>query len=287
MVVFVKDISPVMDTGDLWGWIFNMDLRTKWLQQLLSLKENEHLEFKEAKNRFDFEELVKYCAALANEGGAKVVLGVSDRVPRKVVGSAAFSSIERTKAGLIERLRLRIDVEEIPHPDGRILVFHIPSRPLGMPVSYKGAYWMRGGEDLVPMTVDQIRRILEEAAPDYSAETCPGASLADLEQPAIEDFRKRWMKKSKNDALQNLTEVQLLTDAELIVDKQVSYAALILFGSRKALGKLLPQAEIIFEYRSTETTGPAQQRLEYRQGFFGIYDALWNTINLRNDLQHF
>ncbi|MEI7673298.1 MAG: ATP-binding protein [Deltaproteobacteria bacterium] len=264
-----------------------MDLRTKWLQQLLSSKENEHLEFKEAKNRFDFEELVKYCAALANEGGGKVVLGVSDRVPRKVVGSAAFSSIERTKAGLIERLRLRIDVEEISHSDGRILVFHIPSRPLGMPVSYKGAYWMRGGEDLVAMTVDQIRRILEEAAPDYSAEICPGASLADLEQPAIEDFRKRWMKKSKNDALQNLTEVQLLADAELIVDKQVSYAALILFGSRKALGKLLPQAEIIFEYRSTETTGPAQQRLEYRQGFFGIYDALWNTINLRNDLQHF
>ncbi|MFZ4441448.1 MAG: helix-turn-helix domain-containing protein, partial [Syntrophales bacterium] len=202
-----------------------MDLRTKWLQQLLSSKENEHLEFKEAKNRFDFEELVKYCAALANEGGGKVVLGVSDRVPRKVVGSAAFSSIERTKAGLIERLRLRIDVEEIPHPDGRILVFHIPSRPLGMPVAYKGAYWMRGGEDLIPMTVDQIRRILEEAAPDYSAEICPGASLADLEQPAIEDFRKRWMKKSKNDALQNLTEVQLLADAELIVDKQVSYAA--------------------------------------------------------------
>ena len=46
-----------------------MDLRTKWLQRLLSSKENEHLEFKEAKNRFDFEELVKYCAALANEGG--------------------------------------------------------------------------------------------------------------------------------------------------------------------------------------------------------------------------
>ena len=43
------------------------------------------------------------------------------------------------------------------------------------------------------------------------------------------------MKKSKNDALQNLTEVQLLAGAGVIVGKQVSYAALILFGNRKAL----------------------------------------------------
>ena len=31
-------------------------------------KEDEHLEFKEAKQNFHFEKLVKYCAALANEG---------------------------------------------------------------------------------------------------------------------------------------------------------------------------------------------------------------------------
>lgn len=38
--------------------------------------ENEYLEAKEARNRFDFEELVRYCAALANEGGGTVVLVV-------------------------------------------------------------------------------------------------------------------------------------------------------------------------------------------------------------------
>ena len=47
--------------------------------------ENEHLEFKEAKNRFDFEKLVGYCVALANERGGKMILGVSDKLPRKVV----------------------------------------------------------------------------------------------------------------------------------------------------------------------------------------------------------
>lgn len=59
--------------------------------QWLSGREDEHLEFKEAKNRFDFEEIARYCAALANEGGGKMILGVTDAVPRKVVGSNALS----------------------------------------------------------------------------------------------------------------------------------------------------------------------------------------------------
>ena len=37
-------------------------------------KESEHLEFKEAKIRYDFEELTRYCAAIANEGGGMIIL---------------------------------------------------------------------------------------------------------------------------------------------------------------------------------------------------------------------
>ena len=99
----------------------------------LEAKEDEHLEFKEAKNRYDFEKLVRYCSALANEGGGKFVLGISDQRPRRVVGSQAFLNLERTKAGLIERFRLRIDALEVQHPDGRVVIFDVPSRPVGMP----------------------------------------------------------------------------------------------------------------------------------------------------------
>ncbi len=75
----------------------------------------------------------------------------------------------------------------------------------------------------------------------------------------------------------------MLEDAELLVDGGVTYAALILLGTRKAQGIHLAQAEAIFEYRSKETSLPFQQRKEYRKGFFLYYDDLWNTINLRND----
>src|ERR1700679_1097600 len=96
------------------------------LHRWLAAKEDEHLEFKEAKANFHFEKLVKYCAALANEGGGSIVLGVTDKRPRRVVGSQVFTDLERTKAGLIERLRLRIEADEITHPDGRVLVFTAP-----------------------------------------------------------------------------------------------------------------------------------------------------------------
>lgn len=159
------------------------------VNQLLHAKEDEHLECKEAKNRFDFEKLVNYCAALANEGGGQMLLGVTDKPPRRVVGTQAFMELERTKAGLIERLRLRIEANDISHPDGRVILFDIPARPLGMPISYKGAYWMRGGEDLAPMTPDRLKQIFDETGPDYSAEICAKAVLTDLDAESIDRFR--------------------------------------------------------------------------------------------------
>ena len=79
----------------------------------------------------------------------------------------------------------------------------------------------------------------------------------------------------------------MLEDVEAIVDGQVTYAGLILFGTNRALTRHLAAAEIVFEYRSSDASGPAQDRKEYRRGFFGCYDELWQQINLRNDKQDF
>ena len=52
------------------------------VEELLEAKEVEHVEFKEAKNRFDFGEAARCCCALANDGGGKLVFGISDKRPR-------------------------------------------------------------------------------------------------------------------------------------------------------------------------------------------------------------
>jgi ATP-dependent DNA helicase RecG len=203
----------------------------------LSARENEHLEFKEARSGFHFEKLAKYCAALANEGGGSIVLGVTDRRPRRVVGSAAFENLERTKAGLVERLRLKVEATELSHPDGRVVVFSVPARPVGIPISVEGAYWMRAGEDPVPMTGDMLHGIFDENRPDFSAEVCSGATLSDLDALAVEDFRRRWHLASGLATLLTCPTEHLLRDAELITERGVTYAALILLGSKAALSQ--------------------------------------------------
>ena len=66
------------------------------LQELLQTRcEDERTEFKEAKTDFSFEKLARYCAALSNEGGGKLVLGVTDKNPRRIVGTQAFHDLNR------------------------------------------------------------------------------------------------------------------------------------------------------------------------------------------------
>lgn len=249
--------------------------------------EDEHLEFKEAKNQYSADKLIRYCSALANEGGGKMILGVTDRKPRRVVGTGAFDDLNSVKARLVDKLGLRIEATVVDHPDGRVLVFEVPSRPVGMPIACDGAYLMRAGEDLVAMTADRLKSIFDEAVPDYSAEICPGATLDDLDPAAIETLRTMWARKSGNEALHNLNVEQLLTDAELLVDGGVTYAALVLLGTHRALGRYLAQAEVIFEYRSSEASTPFQQRREFREGFFLFDEELWRAIDARNEVYQY
>ena len=67
------------------------------VEGLLEAKEGAHYQFKEAKQRFDSDEAVRCCCALSNCGGGMLVFGISDKRPRKVVGSLAFEQPERTR----------------------------------------------------------------------------------------------------------------------------------------------------------------------------------------------
>ncbi len=141
-----------------------------------SPRENEHLEFKEAKTRYDAEKAMKYCVAIANEGGGKLILGISDKPPREVVGSRAFPDPGELQSQILDKLRFRVDIEELAHPRGRVVIFHIPARTAGTAYHFDGAYLMRSGENLVPMSEDQLRKVFAEGKPDFLA----GMALDDI-----------------------------------------------------------------------------------------------------------
>ena len=142
--------------------------------------EHQRLEFKEAKHQFDNTKLYQYCVAIANEGGGQILLGIANTPPRKVVGTAAFNNLVEMAEMVFTAVGFRVDIEEVIHPDGRVLVFHIPPRPRGTAYHLKGTYYMRSGQELVPMSEDFLRGIFAEGKPDWLEE--PSVQGLDAQQ---------------------------------------------------------------------------------------------------------
>ena len=257
------------------------------LNDILNALEGNHFEFKEAKNRQDVDEAAKYLCAMSNNGGGRLVLGVTDKRPRKVVGSQACQQPESTVRYFMDKLRVRVDFNLYEHEGKRVLVFEIASRSVGLPVQFEGIAWWRDGDSLVPMPEDVRRAIYAEGGHDFSGDVCKGLTIDDLDRNAIEIFRGKWTEYSGIKRIATLSVEQLLRDADVVNDKGVTYAALILFGKREPLLEHLPTAEVVFEYRPTEASGPANQREDFRTGFFNYYDRIWELVNLRNDKQHY
>lgn len=256
-------------------------------REYLTTPEGTRLEFKAARSSYEFDKLVNYCVALANERGGTIILGVSDKRPREVLGTAAFSEPGETEASLHRVLGHRIPIEEFSYEGKRVLIVHVPSRLPGTAWQHDGKFLKRAGDALVPMGDLELRAIFSETGPDFTAEMVPGASLTDLQPEAVMEFRQRWQRRSGNSRLAAMTNEQILQDCSLVDGDRITYAALILLGRPSTITRFLAQAELVFEYRSSEAAGPAADREEYREPFLLFHERLWKKINLRNDRQSF
>lgn len=259
------------------------------LEQLsawLGSKESEHLEFKEAKQQFDFASLKRYVVALGNEGGGHLVLGVSPKLPRRVVGTQAFRDTGNIKRDLYDSLRVAVGLDELVHPDGRVLVFEIPGRPLGSALQLDGAYLMRAGESVVPMPPDRLRAIFAEAVLDYSAEPTR-ATLADVSPAAFQKLVELWVRKTGEENHRTLGVGQTLEDLGLVEGDRLRLAALVLLGTKAALRRELACAELVYEYRTEEPRIEHDFRKEWRVGFLEAMDELWAAIEVRTNVMHF
>lgn len=181
--------------------------------------EHQRLEFKEAKTQLDSRKLYRYCVALANEGGGYLVLGVADQPPHPVVGTQAFRDRVAMAEKLFQVVGFRVDIEEVAHPDGRVLVFHIPSRPRGTAYHLDGAYLMRSGGSLVAMSEDQLRRIFAEGQPDWLEEPSKtGLDAQDVvelfDTQTFFELLKLPYPRERNGVIDRLVRERLLDEAE-------------------------------------------------------------------------
>lgn len=227
---------------------------TTKLAQLLALSaENEVVEFKEAKNGYDFTKLGKYFSALCNEANLKrqsaawLVFGVNDQ--RQVVGSG-FRTVRKDLDNLKEELANKttnritfIEIHEVLHPGGRVVLFEIPAAPKGLPVAFDGHYYGRDGEALSPLNLEEIERIrAQSTVEDWSAVTVPDASLADLDEEALAVARRNFKSKFPDKAAEvdGWDTPTFLNKAKLTIKGRITRAALLLLGQEEAEHFLLP-----------------------------------------------
>ncbi len=151
---------------------------------LTAPSEDQHLEFKEAREQFSREKMAEYCVAIANEGGGNLVLGVSDKSPRHVVGTIEARNPTELEKHLFDLLGFRVGIEVVEHPKGRVVVCHIPERPRGTAYHLHGKYLMRAGSSLVPMSEDRLRAIFAEGEPNW----LEGSALQNIDAQTVIDM---------------------------------------------------------------------------------------------------
>jgi ATP-dependent DNA helicase RecG len=254
------------------------------LEKMLEEDEGLNLEFKTASNSFDRDnDLPDYCAALANEGGGKLILGVNN--DRKIVGTKAFEkTYNRLPHYLLTALHIRVDVYQLKHPKGRVLVFNISARGVGQVVRSTGKYRypMRSGESLVEMDQNTLKNILNEVSIDFSSKIVNGLKTEDLDTLAVKTLKKLWSQKANRKDYLRVTDQRMLEDISLKKTNGLTFASLILLGKKEKIAEYLPDAEIIFEWRQEQNKVAFDFRKTWRLPFMNIYDEVWQTINIRN-----
>ncbi len=231
--------------------------------------------------------ILGYVTALCNELGGSLVIGMEDCYPHKVVGtSQCENALGKLEADIYRDTGIRPIIYELYEDEivkkGRVLVIDVPARPLGKVFKFEDVPLMRVGEELKPMSDAQQFKIIQEQEPDFSEQFCDGATLADLDDDAISVMREKYAKKQNNPLFRALSKEQVLSDLKLIVDGRVTYGAVILVGKADLLRRCLPQAEVMIEYRNSESMIPFDNRTEYHKPYFLMADELWHDINLRN-----
>ena len=230
--------------------------------------ETEWLEFKEAKNSFDFDNLGKYFSALSNEANLKqkssgwLILGVKDKPPHDIVGTSFKPSLKETN-GLKHDISLHTngitlqEIYELHLPEGRVLMFQIPAAPAGMPTSWKGHYYGREGESLVPLSTNKRETVRAQSGQfDWSAEICPGADLSHLDERALSVARAKFHKKYEtrlNKDIEKWDDATFLEKAKLTKSGRITRTTILLLGKPESSHFLNPHlAQITWKLDAEE-----------------------------------
>ena len=214
------------------------------LLSLLKTNESENVEYKEAKNNFDFNELGRYFSALSNGANligkqyAWLIFGVSDKTHEFVNTNYRLgSNLNGLKKELTQSTNDNLtflDIYELEIDGNRIIMFKIPAA-IGVPTTWKGIAYDRNDDALVPLNDTKRNTILSTVNIDWSRQIVEGLSVEDLDKDAILKAREQFKKKNENKSIaeevDNMDDVTFLNKAKVLLNGKVTRAAWLLLGN--------------------------------------------------------
>ena len=214
------------------------------LLSLLKNNESENVEYKEAKNNFDFNELGRYFSALSNGANligkqyAWLIFGVSDKSHDFVnTNYRRNSNLNGLKKELTQSTNDNLtflDIYELEIDGNRVIMFKIPAA-IGVPTTWKGIAYDRNDDALIPLNDTKRNTILSTVNIDWSRQIVEGLTVDDLDKDAILKAREQFKKKNENKAIaeeiDNMDDLIFLNKAKVLLNGKVTRAAWLLLGN--------------------------------------------------------
>jgi len=231
-----------------------MEKMNNKLNELLSLpSENEVVEFKEAKENFDFDDLWKYFSALSNEANlhhkknARLIFGI--RNDKTICGTNYRKDINKLnylKKEIADKTTNRIsfiDIHTLETIWWRVILFEIPATPQWIPMAWNWHYYARDHESLTSLNIEKIERIRNQSNnEDRSAKVIDWASIDDLDLEAILQARKEYLMKhqDKKNEIDERDNKTFLNKAKITIKWKITNTAIILLWKEESEHFLSP-----------------------------------------------
>jgi len=225
------------------------------LQELMKENECPSVEFKPSV--LSRKELAEYAVGIGNAGGGRIIMGISDKPPRRILPLKRLSEEElrRILDSVMDSALIHIKIDQLNTPGGTVLIANIPPRPRGMPFHTRdGKYLIRYGEELRGMTIPELDAIRKEAGLEFSSRIVGGKLPTLLSDAAMEELRRLMTEAGASDDMKELRDADLLAALGVLSrGGELTMAGLLLAGKPDAIRERVPGAQWHFFRMRSDT----------------------------------
>lgn len=206
-------------------------METTELIDLLSLGEDSRQQFKADMTNAD--SLAAEIVAFSNTSGGRIFIGVNDDGSVRGLSGADVARLNQLVANAAsQNVRPAVNplTENVPHPNGTVMVVSVPegfSKPY---MDKNGAIWVKSSSDKRRATSrEELQRLFQRAGLVHADETpVAGLGAGDVDMPYFENFLAQQFGESLSQ--QNLPLPQLLGNMNLMNQGRLNVAGSLLFA---------------------------------------------------------